>query len=152
MGHGSGRLGADPARGEHARPGQLPETGDLPADRLVQGKGGLSAVSAMAGTYRAVTASAGNHGLGVAWASARLGRHATVVVPEQSSPPKVAALRSFPIELIEHGADYEEAEGYALELGAEEGSAFISPYNDPCVIAGQSTIGRELDTQVTPGS
>jgi threonine dehydratase len=110
-------------------------------------RGGLSAISAVAENRRVVTASAGNHGLGVAWASARLNRHATVVVPEHSSPPKVAALRSFPIELIEHGADYEEAERYALELGGREGSAFISPYNDPYVIAGQSTIGRELDTQ-----
>jgi threonine dehydratase len=113
-------------------------------------RGGLAAISALADDRRAVTASAGNHGLGVAWASTRLGRRATVVVPEHSSPPKVEALRTFPIELIEHGADYEAAEKHALELGAAEGSAFISPYNDPNVIAGQSTIGRELDSQA-PG-
>jgi threonine dehydratase len=99
---------------------------------------------------RAVTASAGNHGLGVAWASARLGRQATVVVPEHSSAAKLAALRTYPIELVEHGADYEAAEKYALELGAAEGVSFVSPYNDPFVIAGQATIGRELDSQA-PG-
>jgi threonine dehydratase len=97
-----------------------------------------------------VTASAGNHGLGVAWASARLGRQATVVVPEHSSAAKLAALRTYPIELVEHGADYEAAEKYALELGAAEGVSFVSPYNDPLVIAGQATIGRELDSQA-PG-
>ena len=47
-------------------------------------------------------------------------------------------------------ADYEAAEKYALELGAAEGVSFVSPYNDPLVIAGQATIGRELDSQA-PG-
>jgi threonine dehydratase len=113
-------------------------------------RGGLAAISALPQGRRAVTASAGNHGLGVAWASARLGRDATVVVPEHSAPPKVAALRTFPIELVEHGANYEVAERHALELGKREEVSFISPYNDPNVIAGQSTIGRELDSQA-PG-
>jgi threonine dehydratase len=113
-------------------------------------RGGLSAMAALAPGRRAVTASAGNHGLGVAWASERLGRVATVVVPEHSAAPKVAALRTFPIELVEYGDDYEIAEKHALELGAAEEATFISPYNDPFVIAGQSTIGRELDDQA-PG-
>jgi threonine dehydratase len=113
-------------------------------------RGGVAGVSALPQDQRAVTASAGNHGLGVAWASARLGRQATVVVPEHSSAAKVAALRTYPIELVEHGADYEAAEKYALELGAAEGVSFVSPYNDPFVIAGQATIGRELDNQA-PG-
>src|SRR5208282_6506797 len=47
-------------------------------------RGGLAGVSALGEDQRAVTASAGNHGLGVAWAAARLGRQATVVVPERS--------------------------------------------------------------------
>ena len=89
-----------------------------------------------------MTASAGNHGLGVAWAAARLGRQATVVVPEHSSAAKLAALRTYPIELVEHGADYEAAEQQALELAAAEGASFLSAYNDPTVIAGQATIGR----------
>jgi threonine dehydratase len=110
-------------------------------------RGALSAISALGPGARVVTASAGNHGLGVAWASARLRRQATVVVPERSAPPKVAALRSFSVELVEHGADYEEAERYALELAASEGASFVSAYNDPFVIAGQATIGRELDAQ-----
>ena len=111
-------------------------------------RGGLAAVSALAEGQRVVTASAGNHGLGVAWASARLGRQATVVVPEHSSAAKVQALRSYPIELVEHGADYEAAEKYALALAADKGFSFLSPYNDPIVIAGQATIGHELDSQV----
>ena len=112
-------------------------------------RGGLSAISALSPKTRAVTASAGNHGLGVAWASARLGRQATVVVPLGSAPPKVEALSTYPIELVEHGSDYEESERYALELGRAEGASFVSPYNDPNVIAGQATIGRELDSQLS---
>ena len=111
-------------------------------------RGALAAIARLPQDRRAVTASAGNHGLGVAWASARLGRRATVVVPEHSSQPKVNALRTYPIELIEHGANYEAAERHALELAGSKGAAFVSPYNDPAVIAGQATIGRELDSQV----
>ncbi len=110
-------------------------------------RGALAAISALEEGRRVVTASAGNHGLGVAWAAARLGRSATVVVPERASPAKVAALRAYPVELIEHGAGYDDAEAYALELGARDGAAFVSPYNDPFVIAGQGTIGLELDHQ-----
>ena len=95
-----------------------------------------------------VTASAGNAGLGVAWAASVLGVQATVVVAETASPAKVAALRALPVELIQHGADYDEAEAHALSL---EGAAYVSSYNDTGVIAGQSTIGRELDTQI-PGA
>lgn len=112
-------------------------------------RGALAAMSALPPDKRAVTASAGNHGLGVAWASTRLGRAATVVVPENSSPAKVSALRSFPVELIEHGDDYEQAEKYALRLGTADQASFVSPYNDPRVIAGQSTIGLELNGQVS---
>jgi len=110
-------------------------------------RGGLAGVSTLQPDQRAVTASAGNHGLGVAWASVRLGRRATVVVPEHSSVAKVAALRTYPIELVEHGADYETAEKYALRLAASDGASYLSPYNDPFVIAGQATIGCELDAQ-----
>ncbi len=113
-------------------------------------RGALAAVSAMPQARRAVTASAGNHGLGVAWASARLGRQATVVVPEHSSAAKVAALRTYPIQLVEHGVDYEAADKYAVVLAAANGASFLSPYNDPLVIAGQATTGRELDAQA-PG-
>lgn len=108
-------------------------------------RGGVAAIAALGENTTAVAASAGNHGLGIAWASARLGRSATVVVPEHSSPAKVEALGNFPISLVEHGAGYEDAERHALELADAPGMAFVSPYNDPVVVAGQATIGRELD-------
>lgn len=94
-----------------------------------------------------VAASAGNHGLGVAFAADRLGARATVVVPVTASPVKLAALERSGVRLVRRGNSYDEAERHALAL-AGEGAHFISPYNDPEVIAGQGTIGLELFEQV----
>ena len=105
-------------------------------------RGGLAALSRVGRGGRVVTASAGNAGLGIAWAAATLGVHATVVVAESASPAKLSALRGLPVELIQHGADYDEAEAHALSL---EGATYVSSYNDTGMIAGQSTVGRELD-------
>ena len=87
-----------------------------------------------------VTASAGNFGLGVAWAAQLLGRRATVVVAETASPAKIEALRRCDVELVIRGADYDEAERHALSLPGR----YVSPYNDADVIAGAGTIALEL--------
>ena len=113
-------------------------------------RGALSALSRLPAGTHAVTASAGNHGLGVAWASERLGVPATIVIPTGASAAKRAALRRYPVQLIEHGEGYEAAENHALNL-ASGGGVYVSPYNDPDVIAGQSTIGRELDAELGGG-
>ena len=112
-------------------------------------RGALAALSRLPAGAHAVTASAGNHGLGVAWAAERLGVPATIVVPTTASAAKRAALRRYPVELVEYGDGYEAAENHALDLAAAGGS-YVSPYNDPDVIAGQATIGRELDAQLGP--
>jgi threonine dehydratase len=115
-------------------------------------RGALVALSALDGRSKAagvVAASAGNHGLGVAYGATRLGIPATIVVPSIASAAKVAALAEFAVDLVQHGEDYDAAEAYAISL-AGDGRAFISPYNDPNVIAGQATIGRELSDQLTP--
>jgi threonine dehydratase len=91
-----------------------------------------------------VTASAGNFGLGIAWAAQQLGRQATVVVAETASPAKVEALRRFDVELILHGADFDAAERHALSLPGR----YVSPYNDTHVIAGAGTIALELPAEV----
>ena len=90
-----------------------------------------------------ITASAGNHGLGVAFAATRYGATATVVVPENASIAKLDALSRFDVTLLKKGTSYEEAEAHALDL-AENGSTFVSPYNDHDTIAGQGTIALEL--------
>jgi threonine dehydratase len=113
-------------------------------------RGAIAALSALGGDAEVVTASAGNHGLGVAWAATRLGRRATVVVPETASPAKVAALQQFDVRLVAHGPSYDEAEAHALELAAR-GMVFVSPYNDTHVIAGQATVGAELGRQLPDG-
>jgi threonine dehydratase len=106
-------------------------------------RGALAALARARADRHVVTVSAGNHGLGVAQAAALLGRSATVVVPETASPAKVERLRAFPVDLVLAGADYDEAERHALDVFAD-GAAFVSPYNDPHVIAGQRTVGVEI--------
>lgn len=114
-------------------------------------RGGLAAVAATIENEpgRAVVASsAGNHGLGLAYAASKLGARVTVVVPTGASAAKVAALQQFDVRLVLHGDGYREAETHALELAEREASRYVSPYNDPDVIAGQATITRELVAQV----
>jgi threonine dehydratase len=111
-------------------------------------RGALNALL-LADEEHVVTASAGNFGLGVAWAAQALGRSATVVVAESASPAKIEALRRFPVELVIHGADYDAAEQHALSLPGR----YVSPYNDTDVIAGAGTIALELgdvETIVVP--
>jgi threonine dehydratase len=114
-------------------------------------RGGLAAVAATLASDpgRAVVgSSAGNHGLGLAYAAAQLKADVTVVVPRLASAAKVSALKQFDVHLVQHGEGYSEAEALALELAERDGSRYVSPYNDPDVIAGQGTIARELLEQV----
>jgi threonine dehydratase len=115
-------------------------------------RGALAACAAYAAEgARIVTASAGNHGLGIAYAATRLGVPATVVVPETASPAKVAALRGFDVDLRQIGRSYDEAERAALEIASGTGR-FVSAYNDPHVIAGEATLACELLDQVEPAT
>ncbi|MGH7994337.1 MAG: threonine ammonia-lyase [Limisphaerales bacterium] len=91
-----------------------------------------------------LTVSAGNHGLAVAHAAEILGLQATILVPESASPAKIEGIGRYPVTLIKRGANYDEAERAARELERESGLAFVSPYNDEEVIAGQGTIGLEM--------
>ncbi|GAA2589322.1 pyridoxal-phosphate dependent enzyme [Actinomadura fulvescens] len=102
------------------------------------------AIAALTPGEPAVTASAGNHGLAMAYAASRIGAELTVVVSTRASAAKVAGIASYPVRLVEHGDGYDQAEVHALSLPGR----YVSPYNDPLVIAGQGTVGRELDAQV----
>lgn len=115
-------------------------------------RGAIAAASRLPPGSRILTASAGNHALGIAWAAARLGIPATIVIAGTASPAKRAALAWLPIELVVHGSTYDEAEAFALSLAADPArrATFVSPYNDPDVVAGQATILDEILDQV-PG-
>ncbi|HSN03134.1 MAG TPA: pyridoxal-phosphate dependent enzyme [Acidimicrobiales bacterium] len=113
-------------------------------------RGALAAVSAAhrddpAGAV--ITSSAGNHGLGIAHASTLLGVRATVVVPANASVAKVKKLSRYDIELIQHGSSYDDAQSHAMTLSEQRSLHYISPFNDPHVIAGQATVFDELISQ-----
>jgi threonine dehydratase len=91
-----------------------------------------------------VTASAGNHGLAVAFHGQRLGVRAVIVMPEWAPLIKVTSARYHEAEVVLAGADYEEAYREARKIEAERGLTFIHPFDDPLVIAGQGTLGLEL--------
>lgn len=107
-------------------------------------RGGWNALAQAPAGAQVVAASAGNHALGIAYAARALDRPVTVVLPTNASEAKVSRLREFGVDLVQVGTSVDEAEAYAVGLNAH----YISPYNDAYVIAGQSTVGFELDAQV----
>jgi threonine dehydratase len=112
-------------------------------------RGALAAMSAVPEGGQVLAVSAGNHALGIAWASQRLGIPATVVIAETASPAKRAKLEKLPIELVRHGQSYDEAEQWTIAQARTAGddTVFISAYNDPLVIAGASTVTDEIASQ-----
>jgi threonine dehydratase len=107
-------------------------------------RGALNALTQLDTPETVITASAGNHGLGVARAAAMLGVRATVVVPETASQAKVDALRESGAELVQIGDTYDDAEATAIRLARARALPFISPYNDAAVIAGGGTVALEI--------
>jgi threonine dehydratase len=106
-------------------------------------RGAFAALTRLREGDAVVTASAGNHGLGIAYAAETLELRATVVCAETASPAKLELLRAFPIDLVLYGDTYDDAEAHALALAAGN-ERYVSAYNDPDVIAGSGTIGLEL--------
>ena len=91
-----------------------------------------------------IAASAGNHAQGVALAAQRLGCRALIVMPVTTPRIKVDAVRSRGAEVRLFGDSYAEAYQEALRLKRQRRLAFVHPYDDPEVIAGQGTIGMEI--------
>ncbi|MBM6866996.1 threonine ammonia-lyase [Collinsella tanakaei] len=91
-----------------------------------------------------ITASAGNHAQGVAFAAARAGAKAVVVMPTTTPLIKVERTKGYGAEVVLYGDVYDEACDHALELAAEHGYTFIHPFNDPTVATGQGTIAMEI--------
>ena len=95
-----------------------------------------------------IAASTGNHGLAVAYAARLLGMKSIICLPENSLTKKIEMLRKYDVELIFHGDNCVIAEQFARKVSEERGMSFISPYNDEDIIAGQGTIGFELQGQL----
>ena len=92
-----------------------------------------------------VTASAGNHGLGIAYASQVLGLPpVTIFVPEGAPKAKVERLEAFSCEIRRAGADYDAAHAIAEEQARAKGATYVSAYDDPVVVAAQGTVGLEV--------
>ncbi len=91
-----------------------------------------------------VCASAGNHAQGVALAAQKLGTSATIVMPVTTPRIKVSAVTARGAKVILHGDSYHEAARHAQALARRRSLAFVHPYDDPLVIAGQGTIGMEI--------
>jgi len=91
-----------------------------------------------------VTASAGNHGQAVAWTAARLGIPATIVLPLDAVPVKVARTRSWGATVVEHGHGYDEAHRHAEGLAAATGAVYAPAFDHPHIIAGQGTVALEI--------
>jgi threonine dehydratase len=104
----------------------------------------LSAEDARRGV---IAASAGNHGMALAFHSQRLNIGATIVMPIFAPLIKVTRVRQYGARDLLHGNDYDSALGEAQRLSNEKGFTFISAFNDPWIVAGQGTIGLELYEQ-----
>ncbi len=90
-----------------------------------------------------VTISAGNHAQAVAWAAARAGISATVVMPANASPTKAQATAEYGAEVILQGTILDVFD-LALEIAEDRGLTFLHAFDDPFLIAGQGTVGLEL--------
>ena len=95
-----------------------------------------------------ITASAGNHGQGVAYAAQEFGVPATVYVPEGANALKVEAIKRYGARVVHAGRSYQDAYLEAVRGQAESGATFVHAFDDPHVIAGQGTIGVELLQQL----
>jgi threonine dehydratase len=94
-----------------------------------------------------IAASAGNHGMAVAYHSRRLHLNAKIVMPISAPLIKVTRVRQYGAETLLHGNDYDAAYAEAVRLSRASGPCFISAFDDPWVVAGQGTIGIELYEQ-----
>lgn len=91
-----------------------------------------------------IASSAGNHAQGVALGAKQLGTRAIIVMPTTTPMVKVNAVKARGGEVVLYGETYDDAYAHARQLSEEKGLAFVHPFDDPDVIAGQGTIGMEI--------
>ena len=107
-------------------------------------RGALNSVLAGHADEHVVTASGGNHGLGVATAASLLGIGATVFVPESVPEIKARRIAATGVRLVRHGQTYAEAALAAAELALRPGHRYVPAFDDPLVVAGNGTVAAEV--------
>jgi len=107
-------------------------------------RGALNALLTGERPDHVVTASGGNHGIGVATAAAVLGLPATVYVPSTVPADKARRIESAGARLVRTGTRYADAAAAAHEAAQAPGARYVEAYNDPVVVAGQGTVGAEI--------
>ncbi|MEM9984548.1 MAG: threonine/serine dehydratase [Bacteroidota bacterium] len=95
-----------------------------------------------------ITASTGNHAAAVAYMARQIGVKVHIFLPTNTTTNKLNALQFYEVELHLHGQDSIEAEQKARQVAAQQGLPFVSPYNDPWIMAGQGTLAQELIEQL----
>ena len=116
-------------------------------------RGALSKATTLApaGVRGLITASGGNHGLGVAYAARRLGLGSVVYLPESAPADKAGKIRAWGADVRIEGAVWDDSNAAALEAADAENLAYVHAFADPAVIAGQGTLGLEILEQA-PGT
>jgi threonine dehydratase len=99
-----------------------------------------------------VASSSGNHGIAVAYVAAKLGRRATIVLPEKPNPQKRAAIEALGARTILRGAASDERNAFARRLAEEREACLVPPFDDPRIIAGQGTVGLEVQEAGPPAN
>ena len=110
-------------------------------------RGGVNLVSQLGPEERergVITASTGNHGQSIAYAARLFGVAATICVPKQANPVKVASMRGLGAELVFHGRDFDEAREHCEQLADARGYRYIHSANEPLLIAGVATETLEI--------
>jgi len=107
----------------------------------------LLTLSAAESKHGVIAASAGNHGMALAFHSQRLQIGATIVMPVFAPLIKISRVRQYGAQSVLHGNDYDTALAEAQRLSQANGLTFVSAFNDPWIVAGQGTIGLELYEQ-----
>lgn len=110
-------------------------------------RGALNAVLALDEAARSrglIAASSGNHAQGLAYAAQLVGAQATILMPKHTPQKKVNGVRHFGAQAVLFGDYYDQTEAEARRRERDEGLTYVSPYNDPFIIAGAGTIGLEI--------
>ncbi|HYK31803.1 MAG TPA: threonine/serine dehydratase [Streptosporangiaceae bacterium] len=110
-------------------------------------RGGINLLSQLSDDERrrgVISASTGNHGQSIAYASNLLGVRAIICVPEDANPVKVESMRALGAEVVFHGRDYDDARVHCEKLAAEHGYRYIHSANEPALIAGVATYSLEI--------